>query len=179
MAPLNVKGKGEAVAAWRLRALVEAPVAPRFVTPFVGRRGEHARLTEYFERVLAEQTPLLVTVLGPAGIGKTRLAAEFSAQASRRARVLMGRCLPYGEGITFWPLQEILRSLRERPPDLPDPEEARTVEDAFVAYRKLFEALALERPLVLVLEDVHWAESALLDLVEHSVEIIGLDGPRV
>ncbi len=129
--------------------------------------------------MLAEQTPLLVTVLGPAGIGKTRLAAEFSAQASRRARVLMGRCLPYGEGITFWPLQEILRSLRERPPDLPDPEEARTVEDAFVAYRKLFEALALERPLVLVLEDVHWAESALLDLVEHSVEIIGLDGPRV
>jgi tetratricopeptide (TPR) repeat protein len=95
---------------------------------------------------------------------------ELIAEIGERATVLEGRCLSYGEGITFWPLQEILRGLRERPAGAPEPERARGTEETFWAYRKLFEALANERPLVLVLEDIHWAEPTLLDLIEHIVD---------
>jgi predicted ATPase len=84
--------------------------------------------------------------------------------------VLQGRCLSYGEGITFWPLEEILRSLPQRPAGIPDPDQAVSNEETFFAYRKLFAGLAAERPLVLLLEDIHWAEPTLLDLLEHVVE---------
>lgn len=109
-------------------------------------------------------------MLEPAGIGKSRLAAEFTAEIQERATVLQGRCLSYGEGITFWPLQEIVRSLPDLPRGVPNPDEARSTEDSFWAYRKLFGALAQERPVVLLLEDIHWAESTLLDLIEHVAE---------
>jgi class 3 adenylate cyclase/tetratricopeptide (TPR) repeat protein len=170
--PLTLKGKAEAVAPYRLLEVVEgAPaVARRFDTPFIGRREELARLLGCFDRSAGEKTPLLVTVLGAAGLGKTRLAAELIAEIGERATILHGRCLSYGEGITFWPLQEILRGLRERPAGAPEPERARGTEETFWAYRKLFDALAKERPLVLVLEDIHWAEPTLLDLIEHVVE---------
>jgi class 3 adenylate cyclase/tetratricopeptide (TPR) repeat protein len=170
--PLTLKGKAGPVAPYRLLEVVEgAPaVARRFDTPFVGRQEELARLLRCFDRSVEEKTPLLVTVLGAAGLGKTRLAAELIAEIGERATVLEGRCLSYGEGITFWPLQEILRGLRERPAGAPEPERARGTEETFWAYRKLFEALAVERPLVLVLEDIHWAEPTLLDLIEHIVE---------
>jgi class 3 adenylate cyclase/predicted ATPase len=170
--PLTLKGKAEAVAPYRLLEVVEgAPaVARRFDTPFVGRQEELARLLGCFDRSVAEKTPLHVTVLGAAGLGKTRLAAELIAEIAERATVLEGRCLSYGEGITFWPLQQILRGLSERPAGAPEPERARGTEETFWAYRKLFEALAKKRPLVLVLEDIHWAEPTLLDLIEHIVE---------
>jgi predicted ATPase len=169
---LTLKGKTQAVPAYRLLEIVErAPsVTRRFDTPFVGRTSELARLLQYCHGSVAEQVPTLVTVLGPAGIGKTRLAGELAAETGEKATVLQGRCLPYGEGITFWPLQEILRSLPERPAGAPDPEEAQSTEETFWAYRKLFESLAHERPLLLVLEDIHWAEPTLLDLIEHVVE---------
>jgi class 3 adenylate cyclase/tetratricopeptide (TPR) repeat protein len=171
VAPLDLKGKAALVAAYRLELVEGAPGVPgRFETPFIGRREELDQLRNTFERVVAERVPLLVTVLGPAGIGKSRLVAELSTTVHERARVLAGRCLSYGEGITFWPLQEILRSVPERPADLPDPEQARSTEEIFWAYRKLFERLAAERPLVLILEDIHWAESTLLELLEHVVE---------
>jgi class 3 adenylate cyclase/tetratricopeptide (TPR) repeat protein len=170
--PLTLKGKAGPVAPYRLLEVVEgAPaVASRFDTPFVGRQVELARLLRCFDRSVEEKTPLLVTVLGAAGLGKTRLAAELIAEIGERATVLEGRCLSYGEGITFWPLQQILRGLRERQAGAPEPERARGTEETFWAYRKLFEALAKERPLVLVLEDIHWAEPTLLDLIEHIVE---------
>jgi class 3 adenylate cyclase/tetratricopeptide (TPR) repeat protein len=170
---LALKGKTEAIAAYRFCALVEDESlmsAHRFDTPFIGRSNELARLLESFERSKAGQAPTLVTVLGPAGIGKTRLAGALVAEVGEGAIVLQGRCLSYGEGITFWPLQEILRGLPARPAGAPDPEQAQTTEDTFWAYRKLFEALARERPLLLVLEDIHWAEPTLLDLIEHVVE---------
>ncbi|HEY3070308.1 MAG TPA: adenylate/guanylate cyclase domain-containing protein [Gaiellaceae bacterium] len=170
--PLSLKGKTEPVVAHRLAGLLEgAPgVVRRFDSPWVGRTEELARLRQLFDRVAGERLPLLVTVLGPAGIGKTRLASELAAGLSGQAAVLHGHCLSYGEGITFWPLQEILRSLPERPGGIPDPEQARSTEETFWAYRKLFEGLAAEQPLVLVLEDIHWAEPTLLELLEHVVE---------
>jgi class 3 adenylate cyclase len=96
---LALKGKSDAVGAYRLRELIEgAPaLARRFDTPFVGREQELAHLVECFECASGERTPVLVTVLGPAGIGKTRLAAEFTAEVQERATVLEGRCLSYGE----------------------------------------------------------------------------------
>jgi class 3 adenylate cyclase/tetratricopeptide (TPR) repeat protein len=170
--PMTLKGKADAVGAYRLLEVVEGAPAltRRFDTPFVGRQEELTRVLGCFDRSVEGQTPVLVTVLGAAGLGKTRLAAELIAKIEERATVLQGRCLSYGEGITFWPLQEIVRSLGERPAGAPDPEEARSTEETFWAYRKLFEALARVRPLVLVLEDIHWAEPTLLDLVEHIVE---------
>jgi class 3 adenylate cyclase/tetratricopeptide (TPR) repeat protein len=170
--PLEARGKSQRVRAYRLAKVIEgAPaVARRVDTPFVGREDELARLIACFDRAVADDAPVLVTVLGPAGIGKTRLAAELVAHVQGRATVLQGRCLSYGEGITFWPLQEILRSLPERPPSAPDPEQAGSIEETFWAYRKLFEALAQAQPLVLVLEDIHWAQPSLLDLIEHVAE---------
>jgi class 3 adenylate cyclase/tetratricopeptide (TPR) repeat protein len=170
--PLEPKGKSQPVHAFRLLKVIEgAPaLARRLDTPFVGREAELTRLIGCFEHALAEQAPVLVTVLGPAGIGKTRLATELIAHVELRATVVQGRCLSYGEGITFWPLQEIMRSLPDLPRGVPNPDDARSTEDSFWAYRKLFEALAQARPLVLLLEDIHWAEPTLLDLIEHVAE---------
>jgi tetratricopeptide (TPR) repeat protein len=127
----------------------------------------------------------LVTVIGPAGVGKTRLVSELVADAASHATVAAGRCLAYGDGITFWPLTELMRRLggeeavAEALRDQPDAALVRerlgvlggtgaaASEELFWAVRRLFEALARPRPLLVVLEDVHWAEPMLLDLVEH------------
>jgi class 3 adenylate cyclase/tetratricopeptide (TPR) repeat protein len=168
---LVVKGKAMPVRAYRLGLIEEPPaVVHHFESPFIGRGEELARLQKTFERAVTERLALLVTILGPAGIGKSRLAAELTSALTDRATVLQGRCLSYGEGITFWPLREILRGLSKRPAGLPDPEQMRSSEETFWAYRKLFERLAAEHPLVLLVEDVHWAEPTLLDLLEHVVE---------
>ena len=129
----------------------------------------------------------LVTVFGPAGIGKTRLAKELAASVAGEAAVLTGRCLSYGEGISYWPIREMVNEATgERPladllagEDDADAvasrvaaaigvsESAGLAEETFWAIRRLFEALAPRKPLVLVFEDLHWAEPTLLDLVEH------------
>jgi tetratricopeptide (TPR) repeat protein len=134
---------------------------------------------------------MTVTVTGEAGLGKTRLVQEFTRRLSRKAYVLTGRCLPYGEGITFWPLQEVVRQAGggddslERIESLLDGEvdgtavaqqlhralgsgaQGRTAAaEIFWAARRFLEALARRRPVVAVLEDLHWAESTFLDLIE-------------
>ena len=174
--------------AWRLVDLDrERPAVGSLRAPLVGRRRELARLREAFETVTGEETLHLLTILGTAGIGKSRLAQELAALAEDEATVLVGRCVPYGEGITFWPLREMVGTLTSAASETAVPggkdalalaedlEEAIGAAEAdrdeiFWATRRLFEALARERPLVLFVEDAHWAEPTFLDLVEYLAE---------
>ena len=109
--PLELKGRSKPVNAWRLLAVVSgAPAyARRLDAPMIGRQDELVRLREIFEETVRDHTCKLVTVLGPAGIGKSRLMNELLADTRAEARVLLGRCLPYGEGITYWPLRDLIR----------------------------------------------------------------------
>jgi tetratricopeptide (TPR) repeat protein len=177
------------VVAYRLLGVrLDAPAfARRFDAPFVGRDDELAQLQQAYARAVRDRSCHLFTLLGPAGIGKSRLTQEFLAEHNEAA-VLRGHCLPYGEGITYFPLVETLEGLAgdERLTGLlQEDDEARGLlntvsaaiglteapalsrEDTFHAVRKLLERLARERPLVLVLDDLHWAEPTFLDLVDH------------
>jgi tetratricopeptide (TPR) repeat protein len=106
-------------------------------------------------------------VLGPAGVGKSRLAQEVLGSLEGDATVVAGRCLPYGEGITYWPLLEVLESLGRSPDEVL----ASSSEETFWRVRKLLEGVAAERPLVVLLDDMHWAEPTFLDLVEHLADL--------
>ncbi len=107
-----------------------------------------------------------MTAVGPPGIGKSRLARELVATLASDATVLTGRCLPYGDGITYWPLIEIFREAGAES-ELEDALGAGAAEEIFWSVRKALERRARERPLALVVEDIHWAEPTLLDLIEH------------
>jgi DNA-binding SARP family transcriptional activator len=173
----------EARIAWRLRDVArERPAVGSLRAPLVGRKRELARLRQAFAAVTCQRTLHLLTILGTAGIGKSRLAQELAAHAGEEATALVGRCVPYGEGITFWPLREMVSQLKGSASEraLAGGEDARTLaegldraigageaerEEIFWSTRRLFEALARERPLVLFFEDVHWAEPTFLDLV--------------
>jgi AAA ATPase domain len=111
---LELKGKGGAVPAYRLVSVYE-PRERRHETRFVGRVGELETLGQAWQRVCGERRCELVTVVGDAGVGKSRLAAEFLS--SVEARSVGGRCLPYGEGITYWPVVEVIRQLHALPSD--------------------------------------------------------------
>jgi class 3 adenylate cyclase/tetratricopeptide (TPR) repeat protein len=187
--PLSLKGKSEPVPAFRLlQVLPDAEALVRhFEVPLVGRALELAQLRQAFERARRERRCHLVTVFGQAGIGKSRLSRELAGSLETEAGVLMGRCLSYGEGITYWPMREIVgraagdRSVREL---LGGDADAGAVaeriesaigagtggaikEEVFWAVRRLVEVLARERPLLLMFEDIHWAEPTLLDLIEY------------
>jgi class 3 adenylate cyclase/tetratricopeptide (TPR) repeat protein len=193
--PLAVKGRAAPVPAWRLLEVVSRAGQPtrRLDAPMLGRDLQLAALEEIFDRVRRECVAHRTTVLGPAGIGKSRLAHELNAAIGNEGRVLIGNCLPYGEGITFWPLTEIVGQFagdqpREAIAELLSGERhagliadrvlqavglsegAASGKDLIWALRGFFEALARERPLVLVLEDLHWAETPLLDLIDYLTE---------
>ena len=110
---LDLKGKSLAVEAWRLMSVTaEAPgVARRLVSPIVGREAELAALHQALDRAIEGRACQVVTVMAEAGAGKSRLAAEFTTSVEDTATVLHGRCLPYGEGITFWPIAEVVKQL--------------------------------------------------------------------
>jgi DNA-binding SARP family transcriptional activator len=164
--------------AWVLHRLVEgAPAIPRRLeAPLVGRRRELGELEEAYERALSEGRCVVAPIVGDAGIGKTRLANELSARARHTATVLTGRCVSYGEGATWLPIAEAIRSVAGQAPDdrvarvlagVLGEDEAASTGETFWGVRRILETLAADRPVVLVLEDVHWAEPTLLDLVEY------------
>ena len=196
--PLAVKGKHEPVSAYRLLEVhPDAPGhAPRFESPIVGRSRERMLLADAFGRAVRESSCHLFTVLGPAGVGKSRLVAEVLAEIGDRATILQGSCLAYGEGITFWPVREIVLQATGLTGDdaegvrsfiaarLEGDDDAAVVaelvsgliglgrevgatEESFWAVRHLLEVLARRRPVVVVLDDVNWGEPTFLDLVEH------------
>ena len=203
--PIAAKGKRDPVPAWRVASVEPgAQVGDRGLrSPLVGRDGEMDALRAAFGAMMDEGGAHLVTVLGPAGAGKSRLTREFTAEIAARATVLQGRCLHYGEGITFWPVAEIVRQaagiVGDEPEDdararlaalLPRDDESGVVservaavvgvaestgpiEETFWAIRRLLEALAEPAPLVAVVEDVHWAEPTLLDLLEYLADFVG------
>src|SRR5918999_935479 len=169
--PLELKGKANPVPAFRLLA-VAGDGGRRHASRFVGRARELAALAEAWEEACSEPSCRLVTVVGDAGVGKTRLVSEFLADLD--ATVVRGRCLSYGEGITYWPVVEVVKQLRTLPADpaaahplrslLGQAEEGTSAEEIAWAFRKLLEQ---EAPLVCFFEDIHWAEETFLDLVEH------------
>jgi len=171
--PLVLKGKEEPVPAYRLLRVGE--VERRHGGLFVGRERELALVREAWERARAERRCELVTVVGDAGVGKSRLAAELLA--SVEARVVHGRCLPYGEGITYWPVVEVLKQLDLLPPDeaaadairslLGESETATSAEEIAWAFRKTLEQAAAERPLIVLFDDIQWGEETFRDLIEH------------
>jgi class 3 adenylate cyclase/tetratricopeptide (TPR) repeat protein len=168
---LSLKGKTDVVAAHRLvQVIAGAPAFERRLdASLVGRREELAALRGAFDRAVSERGCRLVTVLGPPGIGKSRLARELAAMLADEATVLFGRCLPYGEGITYWPLVEIFREAGAES-ELDDALSAVAPEDVSWSVRKALESRARERPVALVVEDIHWAEPTLLDLLQHLVD---------
>jgi class 3 adenylate cyclase/tetratricopeptide (TPR) repeat protein len=199
--PLAVKGKKQPLTAYRL-VVVEAgaPILPRrFDSPLVGRTSELAVIRQAFEEAAADSRCRLVTVIGHAGVGKSRLTYEVVSTVGDTARILRGRCLPYGEGITFWPIVEVLREAigLEETASAGDAEArieavlapghdrlvvdrlaailgvggtAGPIQESFWAIRKGFEALASDKPLVVVFDDIQWAESTFLDLVQYLSE---------
>jgi class 3 adenylate cyclase/tetratricopeptide (TPR) repeat protein len=190
LVPVAAKGKAEPVSAYRLLAVSAGPPAIRArQTPLTGRTFELAELEDLFERATAEKSCVLATILGEPGVGKSRLAAELIGRLSGRASVHTGRCLSYGEGITYWPLAELVRAAasihdedsaadaRRKIAALVEPaaaervataigvgDESFTADDIAWAFGRLFEQLAGTRPLVALIEDLHWAERTLLDL---------------
>ena len=166
--PLVLKGKSEPVEAFRLLDVISgaAPLARHLETPLVGRERERQRFWRDYQDAVADRTCRLFTLLGPAGIGKSRLVADFLERLAS-ADVLRGRCLSYGDGITYWPLVEILGAIGVEPDDVV----ASTPEETRVAFRRLLEARAAERPQVVVIDDLQWAEPAFVDLVEHVADL--------
>ena len=180
---LSLKGRSEPVAAFRL--LTVDPLAPglarRFDVPLVGRQRELRVLREAWDRAVAEAGCHLFTLLGAAGVGKSRLVAELLSGVGDEAQVLAGRCLPYGEGITFWPLLEALTSAGEKTEAVLERLRSggtATPHELFLEVRLTLESLAGDRPLLVHIDDLQWAEPLLLDLLDHIVEL-SRDAPIV
>ena len=167
--PLELKGKSRPVEAHRILGVVEdaTAIGRNLAAPLVGRERERQRLWRAFEDAVADSACQLFTLLGPAGVGKSRLVADFLERVGAQADVLRGRCLSYGEGITYWPLVEMLVPLDIEPERVA----ASSPAETRVAFRKLLEARATERPQVAVIDDLQWAEPEFVDLVEHVADL--------
>jgi tetratricopeptide (TPR) repeat protein len=186
---LDLKGKSDRLTAWNVLAVIEGATAyaRRLDAPLIGRHAELQALRDAYADAVSSRRCRLFTLVGPAGIGKSRLAAELFASVRREATVAAGRCLPYGEGITFWPLfgivdhvggdngvraalagvddgdliaQRVLGAVGPSPTAAPSGE-------TFWAVRRLLEELARKQPMLVLVEDIHWAEATLLDLLEY------------
>jgi class 3 adenylate cyclase/tetratricopeptide (TPR) repeat protein len=211
--PVTAKGKAQPIQIWRVleaRSRYGIDVEQGTRTPFVGRANEFALLTQTFARAVDERSVQLVTITGEPGVGKTRLLWEFRAHVDDRPELIywrQGRCLPYGEGVTYWALGEMVKA-QAGVLETDSPEEALAKldtalvavtrdeadrdwllgrlaplvgvevregqhddrEEAFAAWLRFIESIAARGPLVLVFEDLHWADGPLVEFVEHLVE---------
>ena len=193
--PLELKGKSERVPAYRLVGVREQPiVATGSIRPLVGRDEELELLRLALGEAVTTGSPRLATVVADAGVGKSRLVEELARKVADEAQILRGRCLAYGRGITFWPVRELLHQAAQiAPSDPPDlaiakltdlagvevanrlagavglSERQYPVDEVFWGVRQLLERLGARGPVVFVVEDVHWAEQTLLDLLEQLV----------
>ena len=194
--PLELKGKAERVPAYRLISVEETDIVERdHGRPLVGRTRELEILRGELETAVRESSCRLATIIAQAGVGKSRLIEEFASQVDQEARILRGRCLSYGRGITFWPLVQIVGDAAAiREDDTPEQARAKlakvagpgaediveriasaiglgeadfSLDEVFWATRKLLEIQAAQQPLVVIFEDIHWAEPAFLDLIEN------------
>jgi class 3 adenylate cyclase len=176
--PLALKGKREPVPAWRLLAVSTDMPQRRLDTPLIGRERELDALAGAWERARAGTACELVTLVGTAGVGKSRLVEEFLGTAD--ATVARGRCLSYGEGVTYWPVVNVVKQLEPQRAGIeldPAAEDALAVllgesgtsspDGIAWGFRKLLEAVAAAGPLVVVFDDIHWGEEVFLDLLEH------------
>jgi predicted ATPase/class 3 adenylate cyclase len=209
--PIEAKGKAEPVPVWQALGVKHGVARGRARdAPLIGRTAELERLLEAWETVRTRGRPMLATLIGDPGIGKSRLLTELAHRVTGGADVLWGRCLSYGEGITYWPVVEILEGaagiLKSDDAQtvstklgalldglgLEDPDQFRTIaaalanlvgtpssaEGAFTSLdisqaelhwgvRRLLELRAAQRPLLLVFEDLHWAEATLFELIDY------------
>jgi class 3 adenylate cyclase/tetratricopeptide (TPR) repeat protein len=208
---VSVKGKARPLRLWRAvgaRSRLGIDVESADEKPFVGRGEDLAVLTSTYARTMREGSIQLVTVTGEPGVGKTRLVAEFRRFVDEQPELVFwrqGRCLPYGEGITYWALGEMVKAqagiLESDAPEEAEAKLAGAVElitgdasecgwltanlaplvgitgsstpnrdEAFSAWRRFLEGVATQRPLIVVFEDLHWADSALIEFLEHLVD---------
>ena len=200
---LSMKGKADPVPAYRLVEVVPgaAGFARHLDAPIVGRERELSLLRDVFERTVTDQSCQLFTVLGVGGVGKSRLMAAFTDDLGAQATILRGRCLPYGEGITFYPLAEALIDVADlRESDTPEAARRKLAalagdhgdadaiaervgqaiglhggetspEEMRWAVRTLLERLAAEQPVVFVIDDIQWAEPTFIELIEHVADL--------
>ena len=197
--PLTLKGKPEPVPAYRLLSVTAGATSARPADrPLIGRAREIAALDAEFRRSVAGSECRLVTLLGEAGVGKSRLIEEFVRSIADEAAVLQGRCLSYGDGITFWPLAEVFRQAAGIVPEDSEEDAHAKLASCFGeqladatsriesvmglsqhqygkdelswAVRAVLEELVRRRPLVVVFDDIHWAEATFLDLIEHILD---------
>jgi class 3 adenylate cyclase/tetratricopeptide (TPR) repeat protein len=206
--PAMLKGKSEPVRVFHARAArarFGTDITRRHDGPFVGREIDLAILKGIFDKSVAATSVQLVTVVGEPGLGKSRLVAELAGYIDARPELVtwrQGRCLPYGEGITFWALGEILKAhtgiLESDPPTVASEKLERVLpegserewfrqrllpllgieasssaehEELFTAWRRFLEGIAERGPTVLVFEDLHWADEAMLAFLEHLADL--------
>jgi class 3 adenylate cyclase len=202
--PETLKGKSEPVRVFHAktpRARLGTDLTRTHDTPFIGREIDLGLLKGIFEKTIAAEAVQLVTVVGEPGLGKTRLVAELFADIDARTELVawrQGRCLPYGEGVTFWALGEIVKAhagiLESDPPEVAEAKLDAVIpggvehawfsqrlrpllgmeatsqaerEELFTAWRRFLEHIAEQNPTVIVFEDLHWADDAMLAFLEH------------
>jgi class 3 adenylate cyclase/tetratricopeptide (TPR) repeat protein len=208
--PVTAKGKAEPISVWeaaQAKSRLGMDLEQRVLTPLVGRERELGTVFDAFDRAVGQREPQLVTLVGVPGIGKSRLVAELYQRIEENPEMIhwrQGRALPYGSGVSFWAVGEMVKAqagvnendapeaaaakLRESVELAVDEHERDWVlrhlqtllglsddaaldrQEAFAAWRRYLEGIADERPLVLVFEDLHWADEGLLDFVDHLAE---------